>query len=122
VRVDLVGTDDGDDDLRLVAVTVGERRSQRSVDESAGQNRLLARTTFAAEERARDLARGIRTLFDVDGQREEVDAVTHALCGVCGDEHGGLSDACYDCTLRLQSEFSGFEPEGFVGAAHGTRH
>ncbi len=97
--VHLVGADHVDDDLRFVAETVRECRTQRSVDESAGENRLLARSAFATEERTGDLARGIRPFFDVDRQREKVDAVTHALCGVCGDEHGGFSDACYDGAL-----------------------
>ena len=99
VRVHLICTNHRDDDLGFIAETVGECWAQRTVDESAGENRLLAWTTFSAEERAGNLARGISTLFDVDSQWEKVDAVSHALCGVCGDEHGGFSDACYDGAL-----------------------
>ena len=40
VGVDLVGADDGDDDLGLVAVALGERRAQRPVDQAAGEDGL----------------------------------------------------------------------------------
>ena len=99
VRVDLVSANYGDHDLGFVAETVGECRTQRAVDQTAGQNGLLTWTTFTTEERARDFPCGVCTLFNVDGQRKEVDAVTHALCGVGGDEHGRFSDGCYDSAL-----------------------
>ena len=99
VRVDLICTEHGDDDLRLVAVAVGECRTKRAVDQTTGENRLLTRAAFATEERARNLAGCIRTLFDVDRQREEVDAVANALSGVGGDEHRRLANAGDDCPL-----------------------
>ena len=93
VRVLLVGADDGDDDLGLVAEAVGERRAQRPVDEPAGQDGLLAGTALPAEEGAGDLAGRVGPLLDVDGQGEEVDAVTDAVGGVGGGQHGGAADA-----------------------------
>ena len=56
--------------------SLGERRPQRAVGEAAGEDRVLARTTLTTEERAGDLARGVHALFDVDREREEVDALT----------------------------------------------
>ena len=76
VRVLQVGAEDGGDDLHLVAEPGRERRAQRPVGEPAGQDRLLAGATLTPEERAGDLARGVRPLLDVDRQREEVDALT----------------------------------------------
>ena len=76
VRVLEVDTENGGDDLNLVAEVGGERRAQRPVGEPTGENREFAGTTFTTEERTGDLARGVGTLFDVDRQREEVDAVT----------------------------------------------
>ena len=84
VRVLEVGAEDRRDDLHLVAEPFGERRPQRPVGEPAGEDRLLARTTLTAEERARDLARGVHPLLDVDRQREEVDA----LPWLVGDDRG----------------------------------
>ena len=60
VRVGLVGTDDGDHDLGLVAEAVGEGRAQRAVGEAAGEDRILGRAAFTAEERAGDLAGRVR--------------------------------------------------------------
>ena len=122
VRVDLVGAQHGDDNLRLVAITVGERRTKRAVDQTAREDRLLTRASFTTEERARDLAGCIRALFYVHREGEEVDAVAHALGGVGGDEHRRLANAGDDGPLRLQGKFSGFEPEGFVGSADRARH
>ena len=79
VRVLEVGAEDGDDDLGLVAEAVGERRAQRAVDEAAGEDGLVGGTPLAPEERAGDLARRVHALFDVDGEREEVDALAHAV-------------------------------------------
>jgi hypothetical protein len=40
--------DDGDDDLGVVLVAVGEERTDRTVDQ-AGNQRFLGRTAFALE-------------------------------------------------------------------------
>ena len=47
-RVAAETADDGRDDLRLVAEAVGERRTQRAVDEAAGEDRLLGGAPCAA--------------------------------------------------------------------------
>ena len=117
MRVLLVGAHDGDDDLGLVAEAVGERRAQRPVDQAAVEDGEIGRAPLTAEERAGDLARGVHALFDVDGEREEVDALTDALGGVGGDEHVGVADLGDDRALGLLGELAGLEREGLVGAA-----
>ena len=92
-----VDTEDGEHDLGLVAVAVGEGGAQRAVGEATGQDGLLARATFTTEERTGDLAGGVGALFHVDREREEVDAVTHGAGGVGGGEHGGAADCCDNC-------------------------
>ena len=92
VGVLLVGADDGGDDLRLVAEAVGERRAQRAVGEPAGEDGVLGGTALTAEERAGDLAGGVRPLLDVDGEGEEVDAGAHVAGGVRRRQHGGAAD------------------------------
>ena len=82
MRVFLVGADDSCNDLCLVAEPVGERRAQRPIGEATGEDGVLGWAAFTTEERAGDLASGIGTLFNVDSQREEVHAVSHALCGI----------------------------------------
>src|SRR5690606_4907636 len=90
-RVVRVNREDGHDDLHLVAKTGDERRTQRTVDETAGQDRLGRGATLTTEERAGDLAGGVGTLFDVDRQREEVKAVTGRLARRGGGQQHRLA-------------------------------
>ena len=76
--------------LHLIAQGVREERAQRAVDDAARENGLRARTAFAAEERARDLARGVHLLFHVDGQREEIVILLRAAAGGRGRQHHGV--------------------------------
>ncbi|MDQ1177379.1 hypothetical protein QE416_002115 [Microbacterium sp. SORGH_AS 421] len=113
--VELPGSDreHGDDDLDLVAEAVDERRAQRPVDEAAHEDGLGRGATLAAEERAGDLAGGVRALFDVDGQREEVESFTRVLAGAGGrQEHRLFVEVGGDSALSLLSEASGLEPDG----------
>ena len=73
--VQIVGIEaqDRHDDLDLVAQAGDERRAQRPVDQTAGEDGVGGRPALAAEERAGDPARGIHPLFHVDGEREEVE-------------------------------------------------
>ncbi len=70
----LVAREDGRDDLRVVAVALGEERPARAVDEARGEDLLVALAPLALEEAAGDLARGERLLDVVAGEGEEVDA------------------------------------------------
>ena len=64
---------DGDDDLGVVLVAVGEKRADRAVDEAGNQGFLLARAAFTLEVAAGNLAGGVGLFLVVDGQREEVE-------------------------------------------------
>ncbi len=90
VRVDQVGAHDRGDDLDLVAEALGEARPQRTVGEPTGEDGGLAGPTLTPEDAAGDLARGVHALLDVDGQREEVDALT-GLAGDDGAQDGGVA-------------------------------
>ena len=78
VRVLLVGADDGADDLGLVAEAVGERRAQRTVDQAAGEDRLSLGRPSRRKNEPGILPAAYMPLLDVDGQREEVDALADA--------------------------------------------
>ena len=113
--VELAGRDreHGDDDLDLVAEAVDERRAQRAVDETADEDRLGRGAALATEERAGDLAGGVRALFDVDRQREEVEAFARVLAGAGGrEEHRLLVEVRGDGALRLLRETAGLEADG----------
>ena len=122
MRVGHVGADDGEDDLDLVAEPVREGGAQRAVGEAAGEDGILGRAAFTTEERARDLAGGVGTLFDVDGQREEVGAGTDVLGRVGGGEDSGATQGCNDGAHALLSKLAGLERQGLVGTGEGTRH
>ncbi len=108
--VGLVGVErhHGDDDLDLVAQTLLEGRAQRAVDEAAGEDRVLARATLGAEERAGDLAHGVHPLLDVDRQGEEVEVVLGVLAGGGGREQH-----------RLVVEVGGHRTGGLAGQEPG---
>jgi hypothetical protein len=76
----------GDDDLHLVAQALRERGAQRPVGEPAGEDGVLGGAPLTAEERAGDAARGVHPLFDVDGEREEVEVLLGLLSGRRGRE------------------------------------
>ena len=122
MRVDLVGAENRPDDVDLVAEPLGERGAQRPVDQTGGENRLVGRPALPAEERAGDLAGGVHPLFDVDGEGEEVRALTHFSSSRRGGEHDRVADPCDDGTIRLAGQLAGLEGQGPVGPGNGSRH
>ena len=122
VRVGHVGAEDGEDHLGLVTEALGERRPQRTVGEATSEDRVLGGAAFTTEERTGDLAGSVRTLLDVDREREEVGAGTDVLGSVRGGEDRGSADAGHHGTLALLSQLAGLERQGLVGARNGTRH
>ena len=101
------------DDLYLVAQPFYEARTQRPVDEPAGEDGLLARTSLAPKERARYATSGIHSLLDVHGQRKEVEALARRLTGCRGRQHHRvvveIGDRGPGC---LPGESSGLEANG----------
>ena len=92
VRVRRVEREDRPDDLDLVAQALGEARAQRPVDQAAGEDRVLTRPAFAAEERAGDAPGGVHPLLDVDGEREEVEVVLRVLAHRGRGQHDGVAE------------------------------
>ncbi len=101
VGVQKIGAEDCSHDVDLVAEAFGERRPQRPVDEAASQDRLVGRPALSAEERPGDLAGCVHPLFDVDGERKEVGALTHFSSSCRGGENDGVADPGDYSTIRL---------------------
>jgi hypothetical protein len=113
VGVVRVEREDGDHDLHLVAQALGECRAQRPVDQPAGEDRVLGRTSLTAEERAGDPPGGIHLFLDVDGEREEVEALPRALAGRGGrQKHRVVVEVGHDGTSGLLGQPTGFEADG----------
>ena len=106
-----VMAEDGDDDLRLAAETVGEERADRAVDEAGGERLLLARPALALEEAAGDLARGEGLLLVVHGKGEEVDPRLLGACRDHGREHRGLAIGGEHGAVGLAGDPAGFQNE-----------
>ncbi len=70
----LVRREDGDDELDVVLVALGEEGADRAVGQAGGQGRRFRRAGFALDEAAGDLARGVHALLELDREREEVEA------------------------------------------------
>ena len=111
MRVLLVGTEDGGDHLHLVAETLGERRAEGPVGETAREDRLFAGATLPAEERAGDLAGRVHPLLDVDGEGEEVDSLPR-LRRDHRAEHGGVAHLDEHGAVRLGRETTRLEGHG----------
>ena len=93
----LVGREDRDDELDVVLVALGEERADRAVGQAGGQGGRLGRARLALDEAARDLARGVHALLELDREREEVEA--RAGIGPVGrPEHQGVAVADGDGT------------------------
>ena len=113
--VQLVGVEgqDRDDDLDLVAQPVHEGRPQRTVDEPARQDRVGGGAALPTEERAGNPARRVHALFDVDGQREEVEVLLGVLArGGRREKHGLLVEVGDHGTGGLLGEAAGFKTDG----------
>ncbi len=107
IRVDTVDRERLGDQLGLVVPALREEGADRAVDHARRQRRLLAGPRLAAEERARDLARGVVLLLDVDGQREEVD-IAEVAHRRCAEDHG-VTAADDHGAAGLTGELAGLE-------------
>ena len=113
-RVLLIDGKRGDHDVGLVAIAITERWAKRAIDEPTGEDGLLRRAALPTEERAGDLAHGVHPLFEVDGEREKIDALSHP--GVCGggNQHFGTAQLGDDGSVGLAGKLAGTQDELFA--------
>jgi len=104
----LIRREDRDDQLDVVLVAVGEQRADRAVGQTRRQDRRLGRPRLALDEPARDLARGVHPLLEVDCVREEVEPGT-GIRPVRGPEHHGVTETDGDGAARESGELAGFD-------------
>ena len=112
VRVVLVvRRQDGDHDLDVVLVALGEQRADRAVREARGERGGLGRAALALDEPARDLAGGVHPLLEVDREREEVEPGA-GLGAVGGPEDHRVAVAEGDRAAGEAGELAGLQREG----------
>ena len=110
--------DDQVDDLDLVAEALGEERTQRPVDEPAGQRLLLVGPALALEEAAGDAAARVGLLAILHGEGQEVPALESGPRGDRGGEHHGPAAADDHGPVGLLRNLTGFDGERHVVDLH----
>ena len=101
----------GSHHLNVVAHALGEQGAQGAVDQAAGQSRLFSGTAFALDEAAGDLAHGILLFFEINRQREEVNAFPGLGAHGHVDHNDGIAVADESGTSRLLSILAEFDAE-----------
>ncbi len=101
----------GDDDLGVVLVAVGEERTDRAIDQAGNQRFLFARTTFTLEVATRDLAGGVGLFLVVDGQRKEIETGLGLLGRNDGGQNHGLAISRQHGAISLARDLAGLEDE-----------
>ncbi len=104
----LVGREDRDDALDVVLVALREQRPDRPVRQAGRQDGRLGRSRLALDEAARDLARGIHPLLEVDREREEVEPGARVR-PIGGAEHHRVTVADGDGSAGQPGELAGLD-------------
>ncbi len=119
-----VGRKEEADDLGVEEIAVGKQGPDRPVDHPGGQDLALGRSSFAFEEAAGDLARGICVLPVVDDQGEEGFRFLHFLFGRGRDQHDGFAVAHQGGAVGLFRDLADLYGQGpFVDfKTYGVRH
>ena len=101
----------GQDHLRVVAVSVGEERADRTVDEAGDQRLALGGTALAFEIAARNAAGREGLFLIVYGKREKVLTWLWRLGGNHCREHGRLAPTRHHGAVGLPGDLAGLEHE-----------
>ena len=97
--------------LHVVAHTLGKQGTQRTVDQAAGEDRLLRRPAFALDEATGDLTHGIQLFFKIHAQREKVDAIARLIRRGSGHEQHRIAIADEGRAIRLLGILAEFQHE-----------
>ena len=107
--IDLVCGEDGNDELGLVVVALGEQGAQRSVAEPCSQDGFGAWPSLTLEESAGHFPNCVRLLCDVDGQWQEIDALAWVFVSGGGGKQYDIAVSQSDGSACLIGEPSRFE-------------
>ncbi len=108
-----------DHHMHFVNEAFRKQRTDRPVDQAAGQCFQLARLGFAFEKAAGDAAGRIRLLDVVDCQREEILPRLRRLRGDHGGQHHGVVDVDQHGSTGLAGDFARFQHDGLVAPLKG---
>ena len=105
------------DDLQLVAEALGEQRTERPIDQAAGERLLLVRTAFALEESAGDPAarrRRVSRYSTVSGRKSRSRPSMGVLAATTVDSTMVPPDAHDDGAVGLLGDLPGLDREPCV--------
>ena len=106
-------------DLDVVVETFGEQRTDRTVDQTAGQNFFFALFAFALKETAGDFTCGVSALKVINSQREEVLTFFDFFIGGHSDQNNGVAHRYFNSRCRLARDFAGFQSNGLIAILEG---
>ena len=111
-RIVIVLRENGVSQDDVVAQLFVEQRAHRTVNEAGDQHAAVRGLALAAVEGAGDAADGVHALFDLDGQREVVDAGLRQGRGDGGHEHDGIAVAADGLCVAELCDLAGLDREG----------
>src|SRR5450759_5292642 len=104
-----VGRQDHGDDLGFVQKALGEQRTDRTIDQAAGEDFLFRGTPLAFDESARNLTGGVGVLSIIDGEREEPGPHLRLVSHTSGDEYHCVTGTNDNSAARLLGHFTRFQ-------------
>ena len=111
-RVIIVLRENGVRQDNVVAELLVKERAHRAVDKTRDENTAVRGLTLAAVKRAGDAADGVHALFDLDGQREVVNASLGQGRGNSSDEDDGVAVAADGLGVAELGNLAGLDREG----------
>ena len=104
-----IGREHHRDDLGFVQEAFGEQRTNRPVDQPAGENFFFGGTALAFDKSARNLAGGVSVFAIIHGEREKTCARFGLLGHAGGDQDYRVTGANDNRAVRLFGHLAGFK-------------
>ena len=95
-------------DNNIVSHILGEQRTDGSVYNTGGKDRLFGRSSLSLQKTSGDLSHGIQFFLKVNGKGEEINAVTGLFGGGSSGKNRGLAVSYHARTVGKPGEFSDF--------------
>ena len=106
-------------DAHVVAEVVGEQGAHGPVDQAGSQNGGQGGTALTAHEGAGDAAHSVQLLLKLNGEGEEVDAVTGTGRDGNGHQHGGLAVLNHSGSAGQLGHLAHLDGQGTAAQVHG---
>ena len=99
-------------------IPVREHRTDRTVDQTAGQNGLLAGTTFTFDKAAGDFTDSVHFFFKIYSQRKEVYSFPGCFCTSYRNNYCGIAITNQYGSICLLSDLTDFHGKRSAAKLH----